>query len=430
MVQIYSSDPDGSFGRETLPSHSWIEIMRVDARPYFQEGLRPPNCPDWTPGEPYRGQECWKELHEYNGGRLPPGCWARPAVGTGVWISTNETRRAHDLEDVQSIIGTSQISESEFIYPSRRKRYGYALEFILHARSQGIDTLQFTFGDPTIGGKAPLLVITSETCVGRDEPLRTCLSCEVRAGWADLPCECDDSTHNINIDFDFLANVEKQVLGQDLPRPTLPFGRAGTLNCAVVQSPPPQPLPQPPPSPRPMPPPQAPPSSPQPSRPLPLPHLPPPPWHAPPLPPPASPASTMSPLIPLLLGGFFTMGCLSGVLWRNRARRRGDLVSSHEDLEAHNPCRRQRNRASHDRTSRAASREKRRGCSYAHRLLLNNAALVVANVRPVEPKKMHHGRKKRPPRTTAPPISQLARVIGSPSKRNEDYMTELSSCLD
>lgn len=238
MVQLFSTSDD-SFGRDYVPSHRWIEIMREDARPYFEEGLRPPNCPDWAAGEAYQGQQCWEELHEYNGGRFPPGCWARPAVGTGVWINTNETRRAHNLSDTGSIINTSRLSESAVIYPSRRERYGRALEYILYARSEGIDTLQFTFGDPTIGGHAPLLVISSETCVGRQNPLHACLSCEVRAGWADLPCECDDSTHGYHVDYSRFTRLKEQARNQESPTPKSPFELSGTINCASVLSPPP-----------------------------------------------------------------------------------------------------------------------------------------------------------------------------------------------
>ena len=42
----------------------------------------------------YNGQACWRAIVAWGGGRFPPGCWARPAVGTGVWINSNTTRRA------------------------------------------------------------------------------------------------------------------------------------------------------------------------------------------------------------------------------------------------------------------------------------------------------------------------------------------------
>ena len=232
LVQLFSSD-DSSFGRELGPPNTWVEIMRSDARPFFEEGLTPPHCPDWSPGEPYRGQQCWERLHEHNGARFPPGCWARPAVGTGVWINTNRTRHAHDLFDSESISKGSATPVE--IKPSHRKRYGRTLEYILYARSEGIDTLQFTFGDPWMDVKAPLLIITSETCVGRNKILRTCLDCQTRSGWADLPCVCDDTTRTIFPDGGYLASVEAQTPEQQPPfvAPGSAFPRAGPLNCAV-----------------------------------------------------------------------------------------------------------------------------------------------------------------------------------------------------
>ena len=109
LVQLFSAD-DRSFGHELGRANEWMEVMRSDSRPYFEEGIRPPNCTDWSPGETYHQQECWRDLHGWGGGRFPPGCWARPAVGTGVWINANRTRHANDLEDWQSIFNASSTS--------------------------------------------------------------------------------------------------------------------------------------------------------------------------------------------------------------------------------------------------------------------------------------------------------------------------------
>ena len=79
-IQFYSRDTD-HVGRAVYEDNEWLEIMRSDARPYFAEGERPTDCTDWNPGDPYRKQHCWSRLYPYDGGRYPPGCWARPAPG-------------------------------------------------------------------------------------------------------------------------------------------------------------------------------------------------------------------------------------------------------------------------------------------------------------------------------------------------------------
>ena len=284
LVQIYSSsDSDDSFGRELGAENTWIEIMRSDARPYFEESMMPPHCPDWAPGEPYQEQQCWEGLHEHNGGRFPQGCWARPAVGTGVWINTNRTRHAASLTDSLAIYAPDGYTKETM--PSHTHRAGSSpfrsIEYVLYARSIGIDTLQFKIGDNWFG-QPPLLIITSETCVGRSEPLHTCLACSVRAGWADLPCLCDDTTRNVNVAPGYLAAVAKQVPSQNPPQANSPFPVGGSLNCAVLQWSPPSPPPSLPPHPHP---------------PSPLPEHPPP----PPLVPPPLPSLPPSPLSPPLL---------------------------------------------------------------------------------------------------------------------------------
>ena len=93
-VQVYSRD-SADHGRALGEDGSWIEIMRSDVRPYFAEGERPPDCPDWQAGEPYRSQACWSRLYQVQGGRFAPGCWARPAAGTGVYVAQGLEFRAH-----------------------------------------------------------------------------------------------------------------------------------------------------------------------------------------------------------------------------------------------------------------------------------------------------------------------------------------------
>ena len=258
MVQLFSSY-DSSIGRTLWPANTWIEIMRADSRPYFEEGMTPPQCPDWQPGQLFLGQRCWDDLHEHNGGRFPPGCWGRPAVGTGVWINTNSTRIANNLTDSASIYAP-QASGFNFEMPYHPHRQGTnpfrTVEYVLYARNQGVDTLQFRYGDNwgTAPQKnPPLIVITSDSCVGRAEPLRACLDCGVRSGWADLPCVCDGATHDHTVDAAYLRAVEATVPSRQPPvvEAGSAFPRAGIIQCAVVQNPP-------------SPPPHAPPLTPQP----------------------------------------------------------------------------------------------------------------------------------------------------------------------
>ena len=205
----------------------------------------PPHCPDWSPGEPYRGQQCWEGLHEQNGGRFPQGCWARPAVGTGVWLNTHRTRHASSLNDSLAIYAPDGYTAATMPWHAHRAGSNpfRSVEYVLYARSVGIDTLQFTRGDNWYG-QPPLLIITSETCVGRREPLHTCLGCSVRAGWADLPCLCDNTTRKAKVHSEYLSSLAKQVPSQNPPQPSSPFPTAGTLNCAVLQwSPPDSPPP-------------------------------------------------------------------------------------------------------------------------------------------------------------------------------------------
>ena len=225
QVMSYPEEAD-SIGRELAPSHSWVEIMRSDARPYFEEGVMPPNCTDWAPGEPYRQQQCWSRLHSAAGGRFPPGCWARPVTGSGIWINTNKTIRTTDLRHWQSVYNTTSDTYAFAEWPNM-------LDYTLFAASQAADTLQVAFGDPMSGLHPPLLVVTSPTCMARREPLKACLTggAEMRAGWADLACECDDSVTPYQVDMPYLHSVEAQ--GEQQPplvrSPT--FQTAGAINC-------------------------------------------------------------------------------------------------------------------------------------------------------------------------------------------------------
>ena len=105
LVQLFSAD-DQSFGHELGRANEWMEVMRSDSRPYFEEGIRPPNCTDWSPGETYHQQECWRDLHGWGGGRFPPGCWARPRswYGSVDWRTGRATRTTWKIGALQCVI--------------------------------------------------------------------------------------------------------------------------------------------------------------------------------------------------------------------------------------------------------------------------------------------------------------------------------------
>ena len=217
LVQLYSKN-DVSFGREpALPNNSWVEVIRSSNRPYFEEGVVPPNCHDWEPpprnhyhlGEPLPA--CWERLASSGGGRFPQGCWARPAPGSGVWLNTGFTEYHQQLP------------------PDLLQR-------TLDASRRGVDTLQVTFGDPFFGAHAPLMLVTGDGCVGRpqSQPLRACLPERMlRGGWHDRPCGCDENAHYTDLNSVNLHGLETQVPEQQPPpvNPDKPFLTAGAINC-------------------------------------------------------------------------------------------------------------------------------------------------------------------------------------------------------
>ena len=168
MVQLLSTGT-GEHDRLTASAnHTWVEVMRSDSRPYFQEGQRLPECiePFWDQSAADRarlvsdgslGEEgsCFHLADQMGGGRHPIGCWARPVVGSGVWLNVGRTVASHALADIDLSAGSLL-----------RLSYG------------GIDTLQFRFGDGTTGVgidgyvNPPLLLITRPECVGRQHGIK------------------------------------------------------------------------------------------------------------------------------------------------------------------------------------------------------------------------------------------------------------------
>jgi hypothetical protein len=180
-----------------------------------------------------------------------------------------------------------------------------AIDYVLGASSEGVDTLQFQYGDsvalaegPTGQLTPPLLLMTSAGCIGSHNPLKACPPVEMRSGWHNLPCACDDSTARHFVG-SWLNGVKEQG-GQQPEDKGVYVGAwvplAGMANCAVERSKPPSkpPLPAAPPPPPPPPPPPLPSQPPQMSPPA-MPPL------APPLPFSPVPASPPFPPPPLLL---------------------------------------------------------------------------------------------------------------------------------
>ena len=140
--------------------------------------------------------------------------------------------------------------------------------------------------------------MTSEGCVGSYTPLKACPPVELRSGWHNLPCACDDSTarHRVQ-NMDSVKEQGEQQPPDEGVYPGAWFPLAGTINCQVVRSnrPPSVPPPLSPPTPPPPPFPEAPPPSPEPpSHPQ---HCPPPPTMPPPSPPPPRMPSPASPTL-------------------------------------------------------------------------------------------------------------------------------------
>ena len=193
-VQVFTRRSE-ALGRRLYRSNQWVEVVRSDHRPLgFQEGMQPPNCSKATglfrragspgllaslfwPAEKPRLPSCdWSHY--------PPGCFMRPAVGSGVWVNTGRTRARAALRLVAGI------------------RNPVAIE-VLNAVRDGVDTLQYAWGDPVDQGRnqqtwPPLFVSTSPECVGRQQGVRACLPNEMRGGWHDSVCRCDDVLGVIN----------------------------------------------------------------------------------------------------------------------------------------------------------------------------------------------------------------------------------------
>ena len=109
--------------------------------------------------------------------------------------------------------------------------------YALQARSVGIDTIQLAWGDHWNSQWPPLVLLTSNSCIGRQKPLLACIeSSMVRSGLADLPCECNDATFEHHINRIYLNAVEQQVTRQQPPKiegKSTTFAVAGMINCAV-----------------------------------------------------------------------------------------------------------------------------------------------------------------------------------------------------
>ena len=220
-----------------------------------------------------------------------------------------------------------------------------AIDYVLGASSEGVDTLQFQYGDsvnpsagPTGQLTPPLLLMTSAGCIGSHKPLKACPPVEMRSGWHNLPCACDDSTARHFVG-GWLNGVTEQ--GDQQPEDEgvyvgAWYPLAGMANCAVERSKPPwkPPLPLPLPPPLPPPPPQPPPLPSQPPQ-MPPPAMPP---LTPPLPltpVPASPPSPPPPLLPLPAW----VNILGGLAWNLPCRVPCGAALDREAHGLQGPCR-------------------------------------------------------------------------------------------
>ena len=220
-----------------------------------------------------------------------------------------------------------------------------------------MDTLQFQYGDavaksngPTGLLTPPLLLMTRAGCIGSHTPLKACPPVEMRSGWHNLPCTCDDSTARHRVG-SWLHGVQEQ--GDQQPEDKgvyvgAWYPLAGMANCAVERSKPPS---KPPPLPPPLPsqPPQIPPPAMPPLTP-PLPFSPVP--ASPPLPPP--------PLLPLPAWVPFFAVAVFGV----------GLVSIMRLFRCVSCCRLASVRANEQRLPEASTRQHKNKHTLAHRVSL------------------------------------------------------------
>ena len=243
-----------------------------------------------------------------------------------------------------------------------------AIDYVLGASSEGVDTLQFQYGDsvapsngPTGQLTPPLLLMTREVCIGSHTPLKACPPVEMRSGWHNLPCTCDDSTARHRVG-KWLNGVQEQ--GDQQPEDKgvyvdAWYPLAGMANCAVEHSKPPSkspPLPPPPqpPSPQPPPLPSQPPQMPPPA----MPPLTPPVPFSPVLVPPPLPPPPLLPL-PAWVHPFFAVA-IFGV----------GLVSIMRLFGCVSRCRLASVRASEKRLPEASTRQQKDEHTVAHRVSL------------------------------------------------------------
>ena len=269
--------------------------------------------------------------------------------GSGVWINAGKTRH-------EQFYGGDGLN---------------AIDVVLGASIEGIDTLQFQYGDsvapsngPTGQLTPPLLLMSGAGCIGSHTPLKACPPVEMRSGWHNLPCTCDDSTARHRVG-KWLNGVQEQ--GDQQPEDKgvyvgAWYPLAGMANCAVERSkppskpPPPQPPPPPPPPPRPQPPPL--PSQPPQMPPPAMPPLTPPVPFSPVLVPPPLPPPPLLPL-PAWVHPFFAVA-IFGV----------GLVSIMRLFGCVSRCRLASVRASEKRLPEASTRQQKNEHTVAHRVSL------------------------------------------------------------
>ena len=192
LVQLVSERTE-EFGRQLRPNQSWVEVLRTDSRPWFQEGQRLPECIDefWNRStherrlllRDGRGPECFRRADYMGGGPHPVGCYARPVVGSGVWLQLGAT-----------VAGARSFGE----YWTAASR--------ISAHLSGVETIQSAFGDTTpISANrsvdAPVILVVRPECIGRRKGIKSCLppGPMLRSGWHDLPCDCSDAHHPLTL---------------------------------------------------------------------------------------------------------------------------------------------------------------------------------------------------------------------------------------
>ena len=191
--------PDGAF--HFHESYEWLEIIR--------EGTHGRKANGWIFQEGAGTQTLDRNDHVYH----IPGCWMRPAAGSGIWISLGRTDTFHSMYGV-----TNRTHRASGALPGAH--YG-----IMAESRTGFNTIQVRHEHMSESwGVPPIVVLTTSVCVHGKGTFRTCLPVEIRTGWHNERCLCNDSWTVLNCGTHLLpATTPVPPVPVPVPAPVLPW---------------------------------------------------------------------------------------------------------------------------------------------------------------------------------------------------------------